>query len=198
MQNMNEELLNQIRKDMKQSLPAKRYKHTLGVAYTAASMAMCHGYDIQKAFAAGLLHDSAKYYSDEKMIAECEKHNLPISEVERRNPYLLHGKAGAIIANEQYNIVEEDILNAIRYHTTGRKGMSLLEKILFVADYIEPGRKMIDGLTKVRTLAFHDLDGCVVKILQDTIDYLSSTKDKEMDATTLETYRFYTTCGKEK
>lgn len=195
---MNEELLNQIRKDMKQSLPSRRYKHTLGVAYTAASMAMCYGVDIQKAFAAGLLHDSAKYYSDEKMIAECEKRNLPISEVERRNAYLLHGKAGAIIANEQYNIVEEDILNAIRYHTTGRKGMSVLEKILFVADYIEPGRKMIDGLTEVRTLAFHDLDGCVVKILQDTIDYLSSAKDKEIDATTLETYTFYTTCGKEQ
>lgn len=188
---MIDEFLNQVMKDMKDTLPAKRYKHTLGVAYTAASMAMCHNCNMHDAFLAGLLHDSAKYYSDEKMIHVCEEHGLPVSEVERRNPYLLHGKAGAKLASEKYNIEEKDILNAITYHTTGRPEMSLLEQIIFVADYIEPGRKKIDGLEEVRYLAFHDLEGCVVTILQHTIEYLKNQKGKEIDATTLKTYSYY-------
>lgn len=194
---MKNDMLNQIRNDMKESLPEKRYRHTLGVAYTAASMAMCHNYDMDDAFLAGLLHDSAKYYSDEKLIETCEQHGLPVSEVERRNPYLLHGKAGAKIAQEKYNITKEDILGAIAYHTTGRPQMSLLEQIIFVADYIEPGRKKIDGLEEVRYLAFHDLEGCVVEILRQTIAYLKSSEGKEIDATTLETYQYYTENRKE-
>lgn len=188
---MKEELIEKIQRDMKEKLPSKRYKHTLGVAYTAASMAMCHQCNMKDAYMAGLLHDSAKYYSDEMLISECEKHHISISETERRNPYLLHGKAGALIAKEEYNIEEEDILMAITYHTTGRPNMSLLERILFVADYIEPSRKQLPGLDEVRYLAFHDLDCCVLKILNDTIEYLSSEKDKEMDETTLETYHYY-------
>lgn len=194
---MKEEFINQIMKDLQESLPAKRYKHTLGVAYTAASLAMCHGYDMNDAFLAGLLHDNAKYYSDEVMVHVCMEHALPVSEVERRNPYLLHGKVGAKIAEEKYNITKKDILNAITYHTTGRPDMSLLEQIIFVADYMEPGRKKINGLDEVRYLAFHDLEGCVVTILRNTIDYLKSEKEKEIDSTTLETYQYYTTHGKE-
>lgn len=194
---MKDELAEQITKDMKEKLPAKRYNHTLGVAYTAASLAMCHGYDIKEAFIAGLLHDSAKYYTDDKLIEQCEMHQLAVSDVERRNPYLLHGKAGAIIAKEEYNITREEILMAISYHTTGRPGMSLLEQILFVADYIEPGRKKLPGMDEVRYLAFHDLEGCVLKILDDTITYLESQEDKEIDDTTLKTYHYYTARRKE-
>ena len=194
---MKEEFTNQIMKDLKESLPAKRYKHTLGVAYTAASLAMCHGADMKEAFLAGLLHDSAKYYSDEKMVSVCEEYNLPVSDVEKRNPYLLHGKVGAKIAKNKYNIVKEDILNAITYHTTGRPNMSLLEQIIFVADYMEPGRKKIDGIDEIRYWAFHDLEGCVTAILENTIKYLQSDKEKEMDPTTVLTYQYYTTQGKE-
>lgn len=194
---MKDEFINQIMKDLQESLPAKRYKHTLGVAYTAASLAMCHEYDMNDAFLAGLLHDNAKYYSDEAMVNICMEHALPVSDVERRNPYLLHGKVGAKIAEEKYNITKKDILNAITYHTTGRPNMSLLEQIIFVADYMEPGRKKINGLDEVRYLAFHDLEGCVVTILRNTIDYLKSEKEKEIDSTTLETYQYYTAHGKE-
>ncbi|SET58218.1 bis(5'-nucleosyl)-tetraphosphatase (symmetrical) YqeK [[Clostridium] polysaccharolyticum] len=186
-----EDFLNQVMKDMKESLPAKRYKHTLGVAYTAASMAMCHKEDMEDAFLAGLLHDSAKYFSDKKMIEACEQKGLPISDVERRNPYLLHGKVGASIAKEKYHIERDDILNAITYHTTGRPDMSLLEQIIFAADYIEPGRMRIEGLEAVRHLAFHDLEECIRTILQQTIEYLSTQEGKEIDETTLETYSYY-------
>lgn len=194
---MKKDLINQILKDLKESLPEKRYRHTLGVAYTAASMAMCWNYDMDDAFLAGLLHDSAKYYSDELLIQSCEEHGFTVSDVERRNPYLLHGKAGAKIAEEKYNITKEDILGAITYHTTGRPAMSLLEQIIFVADYIEPGRKQLDGLDEVRYLAFHNLETCVVSILQHTIDYLQSSEGKEIDTTTLETYQYYTENRKE-
>lgn len=191
------DLIKRVRKDMKHLLPAKRYQHTLGVAYTAASMAMCHRADVNQAYIAGLLHDSAKYYSDEKLLEECKRCHLSINDVEMRNPYLLHGKVGAIIAREEYDITNDDILSAITYHTTGRPEMSLLEQILFVADYIEPGRKQLDGLDEVRYLAFHDLEKCVVKILESTIQYLSSTEGQEIDDTTRQTYTYYTTYGKE-
>lgn len=186
------DLIKKIRKDMKDTMPGKRYQHTLGVAYTAASLAMCHQCDMDEAYVAGLLHDSAKYYSEEALLEECRKQKLPINEVEQRNPYLLHGKVGAVIAKEQYDITEADVLNAITYHTTGRPEMSLLEQILFVADYIEPGRKPLDGLDEIRYLAFHDLEACVIQILEATIQYLSSTPGKEIDDTTKKTYMYYT------
>jgi len=187
------DLIRKIQKDMKDTLPGKRYQHTLGVAYTAASMAMCYQCDMNAAYIAGLLHDSAKYYSDEALLKACREHKILIQEVEKRNPYLLHGKVGALIAKEKYNIMEEDILNAITYHTTGRPEMSFLEQILFVADYIEPGRKPLEGLEQIRYLAFHDLETCVIQILEDTIQYLSSTQGKEIDDTTRMTYTYYTT-----
>ena len=169
---------------------AKRYEHTLGVAYTAAALAMRYGAPIQDAQTAGLLHDCAKCLSDEKRLALCEKHGIPITEVERRNPFLLHAKIGAYLARRKYGVRDEDILNAVQYHTTGREGMSLLEKIIFIADYIEPGRKRAASLAELRKLAFSDLDAALMQILGNTLDYLKES-DYCIDPHTEETWKYY-------
>ena len=179
-----------IRKKMEKSLDSKRFEHTLGVAYTASALAMCHQADIEKAQIAGLLHDCAKCMSNEKKTDICEKHQIPVTDIEKHNPFLLHAKVGRYLAQKQFHIHDEDILNAIMNQTTGRPEMSRLEKIIYIADYIEPGRRQAPGLSKVRRLAFQDLDRALLKILKDTLDYLQSI-DSPIDPMTQKTYDFY-------
>lgn len=182
--------IKKIRKKMEKSLDSKRFEHTLGVAYTACSLAMCYDTDLSKAMTAGLLHDCAKCISDEKKISICEKHNIPINEVERKNPFLLHAKVGSYMAMKQFNIHDQDIINAILNHTTARPGMSQLEKIIYIADYIEPGRKQAPNLIQIRKLAFQNLDLALIRILEDTLHYLKSI-NAPIDIMTQKTYDFY-------
>ena len=98
---------------------------------------------------------------------------------------------------EEYNVDNDDIINAISFHTTGRPGMSLLEKIIFVADYIEPGRNKALNLNEIRALAFMDLDKALLRILEDTLLYLENSED-EIDECTQITYIYYkSNVGKE-
>lgn len=182
--------IKKIRKSMEKRLDAKRFEHTLGVAYTASALAMCYEVDINKAQTAGLLHDCAKCLSDEKKISICEKHNIQMNTIEQRNPFLLHAKAGSYIAMKKFHIHDQDIINAILNHTTGRPGMSTLEKIIYIADYIEPGRKQAPNLKEVRTLAFQNLDLALLKILEDTLVYLKES-GSDADPMTQETYDYY-------
>lgn len=182
--------IKKIRKKMEKTLDPKRFEHTLGVAYTAAALAMCYEVDINKAQTAGLLHDCAKCMSNEKKLLICEKHHIPVNDVEKKNPFLLHAKVGSYVAMKQFGIHDQDIINAILNHTTGRPGMSQLEKIIYIADYIEPGRKQAPNLTQVRRLAFQDLDKALLQILGDTLKYLNSI-DSPIDPMTQKTYEFY-------
>ncbi len=186
--------IRKIRRKMEKVLDPKRFEHTLGVAYTASALAMCYDVDINKAQTAGLLHDCAKCMSNEKKLSICEKHHIPVNEVERKNPFLLHAKVGSYVAMKQFNIHDQDIINAILNHTTGRPGMSQLEKIIYIADYIEPGRKQAPNLTKLRRLAFQDLDQALLQVLGDTLHYLESI-NSPIDPMTQKTYEYY--LGKE-
>lgn len=187
---MKEISLKELRKEIEKSQDEKRFEHTLGVTYTAAVLAMCHDEDIEKAKIAGLLHDCAKCISDEKKIKLCQKAHMEITEVELRNPFLLHAKAGVCLARDKFGVQDEDILNAILYHTTGRPDMSRLEKIIYIADYMEPSRKQAEDLPDVRRLAFQDLDLTLVRILKDTLFYLRE-KGNETDPMTQKTYDYY-------
>jgi predicted HD superfamily hydrolase involved in NAD metabolism len=182
--------LKKLTKAMKKVQDARRFEHTLGVEYTAAALAMCYGCDLVHAQAAGLLHDCAKCLSDEKRLAICERYKISMTASEKRSPFLLHAKVGAYLAGKKYGIKNQDILNAIRNHTTGRPEMSLLEKIIFVADYIEPGRKQAPNLEEIRKLAFTNLDEALLIILEDTLTYLK-TSGSDIDPTTEETWRYY-------
>ena len=179
-----------IRKVLEKTQDDKRYDHTLGVAYTAASLAMRYESDVKKAEIAGLLHDCAKCIDNDKKLAMCQKYNINVNEFERRNPFLLHAKLGSFLAMKKFNITDKDIINAILNHTTGRPEMSLLEKIIYVADYIEPNRMQAANLREIRKRAFIDLDQAVLKILGDTLHYLESV-DNEIDPMTQKTYDYY-------
>ncbi len=192
---MKESDIRKIRQSMEKKLDAKRYEHTLGVAYTAAALAMRHGADVNNALLAGMLHDCAKCLSNEKRISICEKYNIAISEAEQKNPYLLHAKVGSFLAMKKYGVSDKDVINAILNHTTGRPGMSVLEKIVWLADYIEPNRKQAPNLAQIRNAAFENLDKALLMALEDTLDYLHAG-NMEIDNMTQKTYDFYKNGGK--
>lgn len=179
-----------IQKKLSKYLDEDRMTHTMGVMYTCAALAMAHGYDLKDAQAAGLLHDSAKCIPNKKKLKMCEEHKIPVTEFESTHPFLLHAKLGAYIAREKYGITNEEILTSITYHTTGRPGMSILEKIVYIADYIEPMRDKAPNLSKIRKLAFEDLDECMYEILKDTLVYLDENP-KDIDSTTKDAFLFY-------
>ena len=133
--------------------------------------------------------EKAVKHSEEKL-EYCKKFGMPVSEYERKNPELLHAKLGACFANTKYGISDPEILSAITWHTTGKPDMDLLDKIVFVADYMEPNRNQAPDLAEVRKLAFQNLDQCLFLILKDTIDYLAGKKSVT-DPMTQRTYDYY-------
>lgn len=175
---------------LKSKINDRRFEHSLGVEYTAACMAMVHGADVEKARIAGLLHDCAKCLPTKEKLEKARKHKLAVSKFEENNPDMLHGKLGAYYARARYEVDDEEILDAITYHTTGRPNMTLLDKIIFVADYIEPNRKELKDMDIIRREAFQDLDKCVIHILKNTLDYLNNSTN-EMDFMTQLTYNYY-------
>lgn len=179
-----------LRKNLKDKLSKSRYEHTLGVEFTSAALAMRYECDIDKARIAGLLHDCAKCIDDDEKLSECIKHNIEVNDFEKKCKSLLHSKLGAYYAGSIYDIDDEEILNAIKYHTTGRANMTLLEKIVFVADYIEPSRNQAKNLTEIRKMSFINIDKAVLKILEDTLSYLTETSDV-IDDGTWSSYNYY-------
>ena len=180
----------EIRKHLKKKLDAYRYEHTLGVEFTCQALAMRYGYDLDKADLAGLLHDSAKRFEDPVMLQKCLDRNIPVTAEEERDPSLLHAKLGAWMAEHKYGVDDPEILSAITCHTTGKPGMSLLDKILYVADYIEARRDKAEDLPVIRRLAFEDLDEALYQILEGTLNYLGS-KGAFVDPMTQKTYDYY-------
>lgn len=179
-----------IKKELEDILDSKRYEHTLGVAYTAACLAMRYDYNMEKAYIAGLLHDCAKCMSNKDKIEYCEKHDLPITAVEHDNPSLLHAKVGAEMSKRKFDIEDPEIYQAIFYHTTGHPNMTLLDKIIYIADYMEPHRDEAPNLDIVRKQVFIDIDIALFTILKDSVEYLDSS-DKPVDPMTMETYLYY-------
>ncbi len=184
------EITQKLRKELEKQLKPDRFDHTLGVAYTSASMAIVHGADIQKALIAGMLHDCAKCMSHEEQVKICEKNKIDITDVERRNHSLLHAKVGVYIAKTKYDISDPEILSAIRWHTTGKDNMSLLEKIVYIADFIEPNRKQLEDMDIIRKEAFTNIDRCLAHILYNSVVYLK-TIGEECDDATMTAYEYY-------
>lgn len=182
--------LQKITKKLKKYLDEDRLWHTLGVMHTAAAMAMVYHEDMEKAQLAGLLHDCAKCIPSKKKIKLCNENHIPVSSFEKEHPFLLHGKVGAWIAEEKCGVKDREILEAITWHTTGKPEMSVLEKIIYIADYIEPARDKAPRLKEIRALAFQDLDRCMYEILKDSLEYLN-THPEDLDPTTEKAYDYY-------
>lgn len=183
--------ISEIDEILKIDLDSHRYEHSKGVMYTACCLAMAHNYDVDKAKLAGLLHDCAKCISHDEKISLCKQNDVLINEAEFKNPGLLHAKAGAIVARDKFHVLDNEILHSITVHTTGAPDMSTLDKIIYIADYIEPTRtNQLPRLDYIRNIAFKDLDLCVSEILYDSLNYLNS-KGWVIDPMTQITYDFY-------
>lgn len=189
-QDITPELIAELRDRVKKKQTSKRYEHTLGVAYTAACMAFSTEVPPLKAELAGLLHDCAKCFSNEELIGLCRHNGVELTDEELASPAVIHAKYGSYLARHEFGIKDEDILNAIRFHTTGRPAMSTLEKLIFAADYIEPLRDKALNLDRVRRLAFTELDECVYDILKSTVEYLNE-KRAVVVSDTLRAYEWY-------
>lgn len=137
-------------------LKHQRIPHVLGTEETAAKLARRWGADEEDARRAALLHDCTKKWSREQHLAFCRQYGIELDEMEQREEKLLHARTGAVMASEVFGVSRE-IEEAIRWHTTGKADMTLLEKIIYLADYIEPTRDFCD-LTELRRLSFEDLD----------------------------------------
>lgn len=171
-------------------LEAKRYEHSLGVAYTAAALAMCYQYNVEKAFVAGLLHDCAKCMKKQAKESYCKKMNIEFTEAELKIPALQHAKIGSYLCETKYNVQDSDIKTAIRYHTTGKADMTILEKIIYISDYIEPNRMPLPRIELVRKESFHNLDYAMELILEDCLNHLIENGGA-IDPMTHITYEFY-------
>lgn len=164
-----------IERYLKKNLKIKRYNHSLSVRDTAVELAERYNEDTYKARLAGLIHDCAKEMDDDSILSLVKGHGHTIDYISAQSPQLLHGLAASIIAKETMNIIDEDILNAVTYHTTGRKKMSKLEKIIYIADYVEPLRKF-PGVEELRKAAEENLNKAVLMSFDMTIRYVLEKK----------------------
>lgn len=163
--------IEEMKSYLKENLVEKRYIHTLGVADTAKKLAKLNRISEEKAEIAGLAHDVAKNLSKDKMKEMMQENNIVLSEVEENNPNLWHSIVGPIEAKNKLGIEDEEILDAIRWHTTGKINMSILTKIIYIADMIEPGRDF-EGIESLRKITFRNLNEGVYYGLNSSIEIL--------------------------
>ncbi|SCY84234.1 bis(5'-nucleosyl)-tetraphosphatase (symmetrical) YqeK [Alkaliphilus peptidifermentans] len=166
-------LLNNIKENLKEVISNKRYIHTMGVVDAAVYLAEKYGENCHKAAIAAVLHDYAKDFSEKALKEYIKENQIKVDDILTKAYQLLHGKVAASIAEKDYNISDKDILNAIENHTTGRKNMSKLEKIIYLSDFIEVGRSY-PAVDELRLIAEEDLDKAVLKALDNTIVYVLS------------------------
>jgi predicted HD superfamily hydrolase involved in NAD metabolism len=155
---------------VKEQLTDHRYQHTLGVMETAIVLAKQYGENEQKAELAAIFHDYAKFRPKGEMQEIIADHGFPQDLLEY-NSELWHAPAGAYLVEKEAGVSDREVLDAIRYHTSGRPGMNLLEKIIYLADYIEPGRHF-PGVEEVREMAKENLDKAVIMAIKNTIIFL--------------------------
>ncbi len=163
--------IDEMKKILEASIPTKRYRHSLAVYETALKLAEAHGLPAGKIAVAALLHDCGRVVSSGKSAQEARKLGLEVPPLEEAQPILLHAILGVYYARETYGVDDGEILEGIRYHTTGVAGMSDLAKVVYLADMIEPGRDF-DGVEELRKLAFRNLDKAMLKAYANTIGYL--------------------------
>lgn len=179
---MNQE---QALKKVKPHLTEHRYTHTLGVVKVAKELASRFGADEEKAMIAAVFHDYAKFRDKEEM-KRLVRETLNDKSFLDYGDELLHAPCGAYYVQHEIGIADEDVLNAIRFHTTGRPGMTVLEKVVFLADYIEPGRHF-KGVEEVRDLAKENLDQAIIEALKNTTVFLMK-RNQQVFPDTVATY----------
>jgi predicted HD superfamily hydrolase involved in NAD metabolism len=158
-----------IKTKLETMLKPERYIHSLGVAESSEKLANRYGYDAKKAYLVGLLHDCAKNLPKDEQLKICDENNMPLDNIERIIDGLIHAKTGVVIAKSEFGLEDPEMLNAIAYHATGRENMTLIEKIVYLADMIEPSRKY--NLDDLRREAFIDIDNAIIMQMNLTISH---------------------------
>ena len=165
--------IEEMRVLLQQSLKPKRYEHSVRVYETALEMAEHYHADVKKVAVASLIHDCGRQISKEDSVAKAKELGIPVDPVEEAQPILLHAKLGVYYAIRKYGVSPDDreVLDAIRYHSTGTADMTQTAKIVFLADLIEPGRDF-EGVEALREASFQDLDKGMLLSYDNTIRYL--------------------------
>lgn len=171
---------------LKASLSEKRYNHSLGVRDTAVRLAALFGADEKKAYTAGLYHDCAKGMSIDKQLEKCCEYGVELTKYDILCPPVIHAPLGAEIAKREYGICDEEILNAIRRHTVGGSEMTLLDKIIYTADMIEPNRDF-DGVDKLRLIAQTDINKAYFECVKHSLLF-NINSNKAVHPNTLVSY----------
>ena len=156
---------------VREKIGEERYGHTMDVVDVAMKLAKVHHASEEKVRLAALLHDYAKNISHEESLDLVYSHGIILDDISMSSTNLIHGPLGSKLAQENFNIEDQEILDAITYHTTGRENMSLVEKVIFLADFIEPGRDF-KGIENIRSVAYEDLDRAILLALDSTIGFL--------------------------
>jgi nicotinate-nucleotide adenylyltransferase len=173
-------------------LSKKRYEHSISVAQTSSKIARHYKQDEEKAYVAGLLHDYAKELNEEQMLEACKKININIEEYKTNHISLAHGAVGAKMVKHELNINDTEILDAITTHTLGCKDMSILQKIIYIADTIEPNRQVNDKIVQITKLVYENIDKSLYLTIKLKIDY-TIKKGKVPSPLALEILEYYST-----
>jgi len=167
--------LEQLRIKLKNWLPEKRYQHSLGVEQTAVRLAKHCGIDQGQAAVAGLLHDWGRGLENDLLLKKAREFDIVVEEIEEQAPQLLHGPVGAKLVEKELGIEDPVILQAIALHTTGAGKMGQLDKIVYLADYIEPGR-LFSGVEQIRRMAILDWEKALLMAAENTLYHLLKKK----------------------
>ncbi len=165
--------LEDLRSCLRSSVSLARYEHVLRTV--AVTCELCRDYDIatSRGTICALGHDLCREWAEAGLLACAARDGAPIDAWEARSPLLLHGRSAAVVLRERFGVEDEAVLDAVRWHTTGRPGMGDLAKILFISDYVEPGREHVEAAFR-RRVAQMTLNEAVLAIIDDTVRYLVS------------------------
>ncbi len=180
------EEIKRIKEILSRRLSPKRYYHSLGVMNTAGELARIYGEDVERAKIAGLVHDCTKELKINEHLEIVEKYGIKIPEAEKNIEKLYHSKTGAVMARILFGIEDEEILKAIECHTAGKAKMTRFEKILFLADFIDPSRTY-KGVSAIRKKAFKNLEEAIMECVSFTVIDLAK-RGKSIAPNTFETY----------
>ncbi len=181
-------MVSRMKDKLKKTLSEKRYKHSLGVCDEAVKLARIFGADEEKAYIAGLLHDCAKGYDTDKQIELCAEYGIELDKITLACKAVIHAPLGAAVAKDKYGIDDEEILEAIRCHTVAKENMSLLDKIIYIADMIEPMRDF-SGVDKLRKTAYEDIDKAFIMGLKQSIVF-NAEKNKIIHPDTISAWDY--------
>ena len=181
--------IDQMREKLKLVLTEKRFNHSIGVMQTAVSLARHYGANVEKTAVAALLHDCAKNYSKSEMLELCKEFNVELDFISKESTGLIHGFLGAVIADKYYGVQDAEIFDAIYYHTVGKPDMSLITKIIYIADGIEPNRDY-EGVERIRETAFEDIDRALILQIDSTLKSVIS-RGALIHPNTIDTRNFY-------